>query len=357
MKNIYKSILYIAIAVVAASCAKYEGEGTNEAKKRYFDAWMSINYHDLKPQWDGKYVTGENATGIYVIHDVEGTGVTIEKEGFVLVDYTQYDLAGNITEFTDSTVAKQLGSYNPADYYGPTWLATYDEAIPSGLLNAMVGMKVGGSRKLIIPSWFMTYSSYSKPADYLKHSCDFTNSIYEFTIKDFCDTLDVWECDSIERYIVKNYGEVSAFANDTTGFYFRHKIECPEDIKEFPSDTTIYINYTGKLLNGLVFDTTIERVAKDNNIYDPTRDYTPVQIAWGAEHDEISMGADESSVIPGFSMTMFDLKYSPSDKKWNDKATGIFTSNLGYGYSGSGASIPPYASLIFEIEVVEVVED
>ena len=355
MKNIYKSIIYIAIAVAVAGCAKYAGEGTNVANKRYFEAWMSLNYPDLKPTWNGK----ESSTGIYIMpeYEVEGTGKTVKKEGFALIEFTQSDLAGNIGDYTESEVAKQLGTYDPATYYGPTWFATYDEAIPSGLLNAMVGMKVGGSRKVIIPSWMMTYSSYDKPADYLKHSSDYSNTMYEFTIKDFCDTVDVWECDSIERYIVKNYGEISAFANDTTGFYFRHDVTCPEDIKEFPADTAIYINYTGKLLNGLVFDTTSERVAKDNNIYDPSRDYSPVRIAWGSEHDEISMGDDESSVISGFSMTMFDLRYSPSDDTWKDKATGIFISALGYGYSGSGASIPAYASLIFDIEIVDEPED
>ena len=36
-----------------------------------------------------------------------------------------------------------------------------------------------------------------------------------------------------------------------------------------------------------------------------------------------------------------------------EKGIGVFYSPLGYNYSGSGASIPGYAPLIFEIEVVE----
>ena len=355
MKNIYKSILYIAIAAVVASCAKYVGEGTNVAKKRYFDAWMSLNYPNLKPSWDGK----ESAVGIYIMpeYEVEGTGKTVSKDGFALIEYTQYDLAGNIGEYTDSVVARQLGTFDPASYYGPVWFVTYDEAIPAGLLNAMKDMKVGGSRKVIIPSWMMTYSAYDTADEYLKHSSDNSNSIYEIKIKDYTDSIEVWECDSIERYIVKNYGEISAFANDTTGFYFRHNETCPEDVKEFPSDTSIYINYTGRLLNGRVFDTTSERIAKDNNIYDPSKDYAPVKMVWGEKYSDITMGVDENSVIPGFAMTMFDLRYSPSDDTWKDNATGIFISTLGYSYSGSGSSIPSYASLIFEIEVVDEPED
>ena len=45
------------------------------------------------------------------------------------------------------------------------------------------------------------------------------------------------------------------------------------------------------------------------------------------------------------------------DSQYRDKCTGIFTSSLGYGYSGSGSSIPGYAPLIFEIEVVDKPED
>ena len=351
MKNIYKSILYITAAIVISSCAKVVGEGTNVANKRYFDAWMSLNYPTLKPTWNGE----ESSTGVYIMpeYEVEGTGRKVTKDGFALVEYTMYDLNGNICEFTDSVVARQLGTYDPTTYYGPSWIITYDGASPSGLINAMENMKVGGHRRVIIPSWMMTYSSFDKASDYLKNSSDFSSAIYDFTIKDFADTVDRWEINTIESYIAENYGEVTAFSNDTTGFYFRHDTAFPEDVKSLAKDTIVYINYTGKLLNGLVFDTTSERVAKDNNLYDPTKTYSPIRVTMTTDHNDIKMGDDESDVISGFSMTLAELQYSPSDDTWKDSGIGIFISALGYSYSGSGASIPPYAPLIFEIEIVD----
>ena len=40
-----------------------------------------------------------------------------------------------------------------------------------------------------------------------------------------------------------------------------------------------------------------------------------------------------------------------------EKGVGIFYSDLGYSYSGSGKSIPGYAPLVFEIELVAKPED
>jgi FKBP-type peptidyl-prolyl cis-trans isomerase len=40
-----------------------------------------------------------------------------------------------------------------------------------------------------------------------------------------------------------------------------------------------------------------------------------------------------------------------------ESGIGIFYSPLGYSYSGSEPSIPPYAPLIFEIEIVEEPEE
>lgn len=39
------------------------------------------------------------------------------------------------------------------------------------------------------------------------------------------------------------------------------------------TNNTVYTNYVGRLLDGTVFDTNIEAVAKDNDLYDEERDY------------------------------------------------------------------------------------
>lgn len=325
----------MAVLIVAAGCAKEAVSGPNDANKRFMDAWMYVNYPDIQP----------SGLGIYVLEEQEGEGDEVIKEGnYAIVDYTVTDLQGNISSYTADTTAKKLGKYKSTNYYGPKVWLTMDATIQAGLQEAVVGMKRGGYKKVVIPSWLMTYSTYGTKQEYLDQETSYSNTIYEFTVKDFTDSIDVWQKDSIERYIVKNYGSLDAFSNDTTGFYYR-QLEPPVSDKAFSADTTIYINYTGKLLNGLVFDTNIERVAKDNNLYDPSKTYEPTSIKWGEKHGDITMGSS-SSVISGFSLTLWQMKPM-------EKGIGIFYSPLGYGYSGSEPAIPPYAPLIFEIEIVE----
>ena len=130
------------------------------------------------------------------------------------------------------------------------------------------------------------------------------------------------------------------------GFYYR-QTAAPDSDKEFPNDTTIYINYIGRLLNGKVFDTTIADTAKRYSLYSSSSTYEPVSIKFNKDdYTQIKMGTDESDVIDGFAYTL-------SKMKSHESGVGIFYSGLGYGSSGSGGSIPSYSPLIFEIEIVD----
>jgi hypothetical protein len=194
-----------------------------------------------------------------------------------------------------------------------------------------------------------------KDEDY--DASSFSNTIYEITIKDYTEDMNQWQIDSIGRFfrnenvMIGNTPASELFAQMNkadsveTGFYYK-QIKAPADTAKFAKDTTLYINYVGKLLNGLVFDTNIERVAKDNNLYSASKTYEPMRINWGEKYSDLTMGSDKSSMISGFAKTLWQMRSM-------EKGVGVFSSNLGYGYSGSGSSIPGYSPLIFEIEFVE----
>lgn len=101
---------------------------------------------------------------------------------------------------------------------------------------------------------------------------------------------------------------------------------------------TVLVNYTGFLLDGTVFDTSVEETAKEANIYTPGRPYDPIDFALGT-----------GRVIKGWDIGIGLLSAG-------GKATLIIPSRLAYGNSPSGALIKANSTLAFTVELVEIVE-
>lgn len=98
---------------------------------------------------------------------------------------------------------------------------------------------------------------------------------------------------------------------------------------------TISVNYTGKLLDNRVFDTSVESVARANSIYVSTRKYEPLRYPIG------------------FGFTLPGFEYAILKMEQGDKATVIMPSLYAYGSEAVG-SIPKNSPLVFELDLVEV---
>lgn len=339
MKRIFLYAL-CAAAALASGCAKHAATGPNEANKRYFDAWLKINYPDA-PRY---------GTGNYIIDEKQGEGSEVTRDGYAFVEYIIRDLSGNISSYSSEETARQLGKYSRSAYYGPRIWSTAENKLMAGVFDAVTGIRTGGSRKSIIPSWMMTSSVYDSEEEYLKYETNNASAIYEIKVTDFTADIDKWQIDSIGKYLMANpeiYGSMTAADSLSYGFYY-HQTKEPSDTAAFPQDTTIYINYTGKLLNGLVFDTTIERVAKDNGLWSSSKTYSPLKITWADKAAGLQL--EGNTVTEGFTKTIWQMRAM-------EHGIGIFWSDLGYGSSGSGNRIPEYMPLIFEIEITEKPED
>lgn len=360
MNKFISSLIYICIIIGVTGCAKTAATGPNDSDKRYLEAWMQLNWPGIDP----------SGLGIYILDDNPGTGKEVSSDGYALVDYRISTLEGEVTSYTDAEMARQLGTYSETTYYGPEFLTTFPTTIQAGLADGLVGTKVGTSRKILIPGWLMTYKQYDTAEDYLnppkKDKNETTTSymspaIYEFTIRDYTEDMPKWEIDSIGRFFRNTsvligdkpsseiFKGMTAADSVSYGFYYK-QLKAPENTEEFEKDTTLYINYTGKLLNGKVFDTTIEKIAIDNGLHSDSRTYEPMRINWGEEYSDITMGSDKSTPIIGFAKTLWQMKS-------HEKGVGVFYSNIGYSHNGSGSGIPSYAPLIFEIEFVDKPEE
>ena len=329
-----------AVVTMAGACAKEVTESKNGDNKLYLDAWMSAHHPNVKP-------TG---LGIYITDDQPGTGATVTDDDFYFfIRYTATDLDGTIGSTSEEKVTQQIGSYSKGDYYGPTVVLNSGLATQVGILEMIKGMKVGGTRTAVIPGWLNVTidgdEGYETGDDYFENETG-TDAIYTITLTDKTDDIHKWEVDSLERYTARRMNDV-----DSTFYgYYYLQLKEPTDTTTLPRDTTFYINYTGRLLNGQVFDTTVEDTAKFYGIFSSSKTYEPQQVVLSEEYTEITLGGSSSS---DGSTTINGFAYCLSKMKAYEKGVCAFYSALGYGYSGSGNAIPKYAPLTFEIEIVE----
>ncbi len=89
------------------------------------------------------------------------------------------------------------------------------------------------------------------------------------------------------------------------------------------SGDIIEVHYTGKLTDGTKFDSSVDRG-------------TPFEFQIG-----------QGMVIQGWEQGLLGMKVS-------EKRTLTIPSELGYGARGAGATIPPNATLIFDVELISV---
>jgi FKBP-type peptidyl-prolyl cis-trans isomerase FkpA len=99
---------------------------------------------------------------------------------------------------------------------------------------------------------------------------------------------------------------------------------------------TVYVNYVGHTLDGKVFDSSIESVAKAANLQQMGRVYEPINFALGAK-----------GVIPGWEEGLLLINEG-------GKATFVIPSKLAYGANAAGPGIPAYSTLVFDVELVKV---
>lgn len=336
MKLKYITIIAMAI-LLPASCAREKTVGKNDDAKRFFDAWIATNHPGATRTPLGAYIISENA----------GTGTEAGSLAYIRVNYTTYTLKGEVQSTTLESIARQTGTYSETTYYGPVIGYRGDglENMSAGLEEAVATMKVGGRKTVVIPGWLSETERYYTEEEYLKN-CSGTDLIYDLELVDAFDDIEAWELDSLRRFMSGNYPEAVEDPEKEGFFYVVTK---PGLDSEFPADTTIYINYTGRLLSGRAFDTTIADTAKVWGLYSSSKTYSQQKVKWygdGEDHTYITLGDDDTSTIPGFSYALSKMHPGEAGKCF-------FISNYGYSGSGSGSSIPAFSPLCFELETTE----
>lgn len=331
-----KTIFWAAIAAaLLCGCAKAPTSGMNDANRAHLEAWIKINHPDAK----------KTPMGAYILEETPGTGEALGDEArspFVRVNYTITSLDGTIQQTNSEQLAKQIGTYAENNFYGPKFWTRPDYGVRAGVEEALSTMNIGGRKTVLIPGWLLSADPYGSAEEYFKKGKG-TDAIYTIEAVERIADIKKWEIDSLCTHMRRNYPEKPVSDSLKCGFYYI-RTGAPADTAGFHKDTTIYINYIGRLLNGTVFDTNIADTAKFYGIYQSGKTYGPTEFSCKEDYTTSQLGS--SSVIDGFAFTVYQMHSF-------EKGSGIFYSAYGYKYSGSGDAIPPYSPLRFDIEVVK----
>lgn len=302
------------MALVLCSCAEDKNESDRSIQERILDAYIKEKFPQAK----------KLESGLVMIDFQQGSGEELERRDGGYFEYTTQSLSGDYIETTDEELAKQLGSFSNSNYYGPVLYEMGYKSTYKGLEEVMIGMKIGGKAKFILPPWLSVTGSNG---DRWEESA---NLIYEIELKEVINNIDNWEADTMRRYAAIHYPGLDTLSSH---FYFKKLHDAKADSLE---SETVQVRYIGRLLDGWVFDTNIADTAKKYGIYDAENDYKALDFK---HSNDIETMEQDNSMVTGFCMALKDMSYG-------DKAFTMFGSKYGYDYTGKDP-IGPYQPLIF----------
>lgn len=142
-----------------------------------------------------------------------------------------------------------------------------------------------------------------------------------------------------DRKIIQDYIKKHSLPAKSTPSGLHYAIDKPGFGARAHQGNTVKVHYTGRLLDGTVFDTSLPDVARRHNLYDPKRNYQPLQFQLGVP-----------GIIEGWQEGIALLHKGA-------RARLLVPSGLAYGTQAVGDKIPANAVLLFEVELVDVVAE
>lgn len=271
-----------------------------------------------------KNITAQpNPSGIYFIEKKKGSGISPDSTDYVAVHFTVSRLTGeqifSTREKGEEPIEFQCGS-------------NFENA---GFREAIRMMKNGGTATAIVPSNMafgeMGAGDIIAPYTPLCYDLEVVKVIpaaewnKKEAAKNAAKKAESARLEKEEGQLLKKYLTESGITTPPrpSGLIYieRQKGTGPQAV----AGKTVQVHYTGKLLDGSVFDSSYDR----------------------GQPFEFTLG--KRSVIEGWEEGIALMNEG-------GKATLIIPSRLGYKDRGAGGRIAPFSSLVFEVELVKVSE-
>jgi FKBP-type peptidyl-prolyl cis-trans isomerase len=260
-----------------------------------------------------------NSLGLYIIETQKGEGAKIDSGCQVKMKYRVSLVNG-----------KEL--FSTFDRPDPVQFTCGQHVDTQGFEYAITTLRNGSKAKFIVPSTLAfgrkgsgtivpPYSTLVYDVEILgvqtKDEYEKEQSELQKTEQMRTDSLKNGEAGLLEKYLKENKISVKPLPS---GLYFIPVT--PGTGPNAEAGKTVKVHYTGKLLNGKVFDSSVDRKS-------------PIEFVLG--RGQVIKGWDE-----GIGMM-----------KQGGKANLIIPSSIAYGDRDMGV-IPPYSTLVFEVELIEV---
>jgi FKBP-type peptidyl-prolyl cis-trans isomerase FkpA len=269
---------------------------------------------------DNKVMTPPTASGIYIIESAAGQGIKIDSGCMVKLHFA-----------VSTTDGKQI--FSSMDRPEPLKFQFGQKFDTPGLEEAVATMKKGSKVKVIVPSnmafgemgrgnivppyatliYDVEIVDIQTKADYEKEQSDLKKKEAQKQ-----ETAKKDESMLRQKYLQDHNITVKPTAS---GLYYIEKAKGTG--AQAAPGKKVKVHYTGTLLNGTKFDS-----SRDKN-----------------EPWEFTLG--KSQAIQGF-----DEGFSMMKK--GGKAIFIIPSSIAYGERDMGEKIPPYSTLVFDVELIDV---
>jgi FKBP-type peptidyl-prolyl cis-trans isomerase len=137
--------------------------------------------------------------------------------------------------------------------------------------------------------------------------------------------------------LIENHLKEKSLVAQKTPTGIRYIITKPGKGENPKTGQSVKVNYTGYLLDGTCFDSSVESIARANNVFNEARKpYEPLEVVLGYQQ-----------VIPGWEEALGLMNKGA-------KMTVYIPSTLAYGAQGRGEVIVGNSILKFDMEMIEI---
>lgn len=311
-KQFMMPLFALAILSLINGCTKIaDEEDLRGNEQRLFNLYVASRYPDAVPQADG----------LYFINFKAGTGISPGEDDWVLVNHVCYIIPDDYiyeTYIKDVAVDQQL--FDSAAMYGPYKMLNGQRN--EGLTEGLGMMKEGGK------ATFLFTSDLGYGADGTAAIAGYKSLKYEVELLKVIKDMDAYEQSKIDAYLdtIPHYDTIQDAESGATMYYIKDR-ETEGDF--VVDDSLITMAYKGYLTDGRVFD---EKTSDD-----------PLEFVSG-----------EGNFISGWDLGLKKLREGES-------ARFVIPYELAYGIAGQNVegtalrAVPPYETLLFDVEILNVV--